>query len=100
MQSRARRPVAALALLDHSTLLFRAQLMVLSALVLALISGVVIAGRDGRVFRHLYPHEATAVPVPHIRAESLVTASDDIDHARHERSVPLPAFQGLPLRIG
>ena len=29
-----------------------------------------------------------------------MTASDDIDHARHERSVPLPAFQGLPLRIG
>ena len=101
MQSRARRPVAALTLLAHSTLLFRAQLMVLSALVLALISGVVIADETVEYFAiWLHPHEATAVPVPHIRAESLVTASDDIDHARHERSVPLPAFQGLPLRIG
>ena len=50
MQSRARRPVAALTLLAHSTLLFRAQLMVLSALVLALISGVVIADETVEYF--------------------------------------------------
>ena len=50
MQSCARLPVAALTLLAHSTLLFRAQLMVLSALVLALISGVVIADETVEYF--------------------------------------------------